>query len=109
LLCEEMDAILTRWSSALSEWINYTLASNGQDFATHCKTLATRRYEQEVKYVRTLMVEKGVTHLVRNLRAYSLNYLIGNRMNDLADKYNELEGCYSSVLRYTTNTACCNE
>jgi len=108
-LCIEIANIQWRLDPLSGSESEYTAATNWQWLYKHCQDLADERYEQEVQYVRTLMVEKWVEFLVQNLRAYSLDYFIDNRFSSLSDKYTELEWCFSTVLSYSTNTACCNE
>ena len=97
----------------LVPWVNDKW-SNGSIIAKKglegvCKQLSLQRYEQEVKYIRTLMVEKGTQYVAQNLRKYVFDYFIKNRFVGLTEKYAHLEWCFSTVLNYTTNTSCCNE
>jgi hypothetical protein len=108
-ICEEIAAFQKYLDPQTWSETEYIQATDGEWFERHCKKIANQRYLDEAKYVRTLMVEKWVQYLVQNLEAYSLDYMIDNRFNDLSDKYANLEWCFSSVLSYSTNTACCNE
>ena len=108
-ICEEITALQQYLDPQTWSETDYIQATNGEWLERHCKQLANQRYLDEVKYVRTLMVEKWVKYLIQNLEAYSLDYMIDNRFNDLSDKYTNLEACFSTVLSYSTNTACCNE
>lgn len=74
-----------------------------------CDDLVKKRYEMELQYVRTLMVEKWLQYMVQNLRSYFFDYYLENRMADLVDKYNMLYSCFVMVLRYAERTKCCNE
>lgn len=73
-----------------------------------CLKFVRERYLQEVQYVRTGMIEKGTQYVIENLRSYMLKYFVQNRFSQLVDKYATLQWCFTTVLRKTDRTECCN-
>lgn len=73
-----------------------------------CYDIVENRYEKEVHYVRTVMVQKGIQYHQQNLSSYIKTYFIDNRLSDLLDKFIAIDGCFSMVLKYISRTSCCN-
>lgn len=107
LMCDEAVSIRNAiWGN--SEDTDRDL-TDGKSLKTVCDELVKKRYEMELQYVRTLMVEKWLQYMSQNLRSYLFDYYLENRMSDLVDKYNNLYSCFVMVLRYSERTKCCNE
>lgn len=101
LMCNEVQAIFDQ-----KPW---TIVDPENTAKGVCQIIANTRYDQEVSYVRTLLVEKWIDYLTQHMRSYMMDYLTINRFNSLTDSYVRLEWCMNTVLRYVTNTSCCNE
>jgi hypothetical protein len=80
----------------------------GKWLAGYCYEMAQQRYEKEVHFVRTMMVQKGIQYHQQNLSSYLKTYFIDNRLSDLLDKFIAIDGCFSMVLKYISRTSCCN-
>lgn len=82
--------------------------THGQGLAWMCYQIAQQRYEKEVHFVRTVMVQKGIQYHQQNLSSYLKTYFVDNRLSDLLDKFIAIDGCFSMVLKYISRTSCCN-
>ncbi len=102
-MCEEAQNIYK------AIWINQQQDSSSSNTLDPCYELVRQRYLKEYRYVRTLMVDKGVQYFVQNTNDYLQEYFVKNRMSELVNKYARMDNCFTTVLRYATKTSCCNE
>ena len=105
LMCNEAGAIRKSvWFAQTDIDIDLT---NGRWLEATCRDLVQQRYVEEAAYVQTLMVEKWIDYMYKNLKNYLQHYFIDNRMNALVDKFGKMDTCFNMVLKYITKTSCC--
>jgi hypothetical protein len=98
-MCEEANFIEQHVSFEAKNLAVTNKNKNPQTWIQACTELVNKRYVQESTYVRTLMVQKGIDYVVTNINSYLSKYFVKNRLYELLQKYTELDGCVSTVLK----------
>lgn len=98
-MCEEANFIEQNVSFEAKNLAVTNKTKNPQTRIQACTSLANQRYAQEANYVRALMVQKGIDYVVSNINNYMSKYFVKNRLYEVLQKYTELDGCVSTVLK----------
>jgi len=98
-MCEEANFIEQHVSFEAKNLAVTNKNKNPQTRIQACTELVNKRYVQESTYVRTLMVQKWIDYVVTNINSYLSKYFVKNRLYELLQKYTELDGCVSTVLK----------
>lgn len=111
-MCREVEHIYT--SIGLSQWgqaaLEQTSANCGDTATTRsqcCEKLIEDRYSQEIQYIKSLQVEKGMKYYTDNIDSYLNTYFFQNRGMTLLETIQEINTCFTPVLHLVDKTENC--
>jgi hypothetical protein len=109
-MCSEIERIYTE--IGLSQGSSASLDQNNPNSSAtsrtqRCRQLIEQRYQQEIQYIKSLQVEKGMKFYMDNINAYINTYFFQNRGMTLLETIQEINTCFTPVLRLVEKTENC--
>jgi hypothetical protein len=111
-MCAEAEAIYTKigYSQSTTASLQDKAADGklvGVTRSQRCRHLVQQRFQQEIFYIKSLQVEKGMKYYVDNINSYINTYFFQNRGMTLLDTIQEINSCFTPVLRLVQRTVNC--